>query len=148
MYREKQWANYSKPHQEKCLEGICCVTRASCGLCWVLELLPEPQESPHFAKLQGLHIMPHFLKVPSLFPFEQTSSHWLQQRKKMLIYALGSVSFVQRGQHRIISEAGYLGRERLKDLLLTLCLVQGQTQNGVLSSTPLTLPFLLLGCPR
>lgn len=42
----------------------------------------KPQEPTSFTKLQGLHVMPDFLQMPSLLPMEQAAAHRLQEQKK------------------------------------------------------------------
>lgn len=73
-----RWRNIRK----KCLQGICCLTCVSYSLCWMLQQLMKPQEPTAFTKLQGLHVKPDLLQMPSLLPTEQASAHWLQQQKK------------------------------------------------------------------
>lgn len=108
-------------------------------------LLLELQEPPHGTELHGVHLSSPSLMGTQPISLRASFTAMTAAKKGMLIYTLESVFFILRDQHKIITESAYLGRDRLKDLLLTLRLVQDHTKI-VLSLSHLMSPFLLLYC--
>lgn len=147
MDSEKQWDNYSKQCLEKCLQGIYSPTSVPCSICWGLVQCCCWSLRNHLTALSSMECSAQapVLWEPSLFPSEQASLRWLQQKKGCSSTLQKVYSSFWENEHKIITESAYLGRDRLKDLLLTLRLVRDQTKI-VLSLSHLMSPFLLLYC--